>query len=100
MVLGARRSQAAEVARPTGRCEGDGDNRHQGADQWLYVDSGTGVATVDKRCHPLKGGVLPLIEEGDEDGIPNTGRGLPRTLSFYVPPAYDGDGDELSRGKR
>jgi hypothetical protein len=32
--------------------------------------------------------------------IRNSGRGLLRTLNFYVPPAYRRDGDPRSRGKK
>ncbi|MDQ3446960.1 MAG: cupin domain-containing protein, partial [Pseudomonadota bacterium] len=32
--------------------------------------------------------------------VRNTGRALLRTLNFYVPPAYDKDGDELAPAKR
>ena len=85
---------------PPGKAEGDSDNRHRGADQWLFVESGTGVATVNKRRYALKPGTLLLIEKGDEHKILNNGRALLRTLNFYVPPAYDSEGDELSRGKR
>ena len=41
-----------------------------------------------------------LIEHGDRHEIRNTGRALLRTLNFYVPPAYDSDGDELPPAKR
>ena len=41
-----------------------------------------------------------LIERGDRHEVRNTGRGLMKTLNFYVPPAYDNDEDELPAGKR
>jgi mannose-6-phosphate isomerase-like protein (cupin superfamily) len=100
VVVGNRRSQAAEMVLPPGKSEGDSDNRHRGADQWLFVESGSGVATVNKRRYALKPGTVLLIEKGDEHKILNNSRGLLRTLNFYVPPAYDTDGDELPRGKR
>ena len=100
VVLGNRRSQAAEMVLAPGKSEGDSDNRHRGADQWLFVESGTGVATVNKRRYTLEPGVLLLIEKGDEHQVLNSGRALLRTLNFYVPPAYDAGGDELPRGKR
>jgi mannose-6-phosphate isomerase-like protein (cupin superfamily) len=100
VVLGNRRSQAAEMVLPPGKAEGDSDNRHRGADQWLFVESGTGVATVNERRYALKPGTLLLIEKGDEHKILNNSRGLLRTLNFYVPPAYDAEGDELPRGHR
>ena len=99
VALGNARSQAAEMVLPPGKAEGDAHNRHRGADQWLYVVSGTGVAKVNKRRHALKPGSLLLIEHGDEHEVRNAGRGLLKTLNFYVPPAYDRDGDELPRGK-
>jgi mannose-6-phosphate isomerase-like protein (cupin superfamily) len=99
VALGNARSQAAEMVLPPGKAEGDAHNRHRGADQWLYVVSGTGVAKVNKRRHALKPGSLLLIEHGDEHEVRNTGRGMLKTLNFYVPPAYDRDGEELPRGK-
>ena len=99
VVLGNRRSQAAEMVLKPGKAEGDAHNRHRGADQWLYVESGHGVATVNKRKYALKAGSLLLIEHGDEHEICNTGRALLKTLNFYVPPAYDREGDELPPGK-
>jgi mannose-6-phosphate isomerase-like protein (cupin superfamily) len=100
VVLGNPRSQAAQMVLKPGKAEGDSHNRHRGADQWLYVVAGTGVAKVNKRRYPLKAGSLLLIEHGDEHEICNNSRGLLKTLNFYVPPAYDSKGDELSPGKR
>jgi mannose-6-phosphate isomerase-like protein (cupin superfamily) len=99
VVLGNARSQAAVMVLKPGKSEGDAHNRHRGADQWLYVESGTGVARVNKRRYLLKPGTLLLIEHGDEHEIRNDGRALLKTLNFYVPPAYDPAGDELPRGK-
>ncbi len=100
VAIGNRRSQAAEMVIPPGQGEGDPRNRHRGADQWLFVESGKGVAIVNGRRHALGPGTLLLIEKGDEHEIRNTGRALLKTLNFYVPPAYDRDGDELARGRR
>jgi mannose-6-phosphate isomerase-like protein (cupin superfamily) len=99
VVLGNARSQAAQMVLKPGKSEGDAHNRHRGADQWLFVVSGTGVAKVNRRRYALKPGSLVLIEQGDEHEICNDGRGVLRTLNFYVPPAYDRDGDERSAGK-
>lgn len=49
VALGNARSQAAEMVLKPGKTEGDAHNRHRGADQWLFVVSGT-----------------VLIEHGDE----------------------------------
>ncbi len=62
VALGNRRSQAAEMVLPAGDAEGDRDNRHRGADQWLYVVAGTGTATVNGTRHRLRAGTLMLIE--------------------------------------
>ena len=83
-----------------GQAEGDGANRHRGADQWLYVVSGSGAARVNGRRFSLRAGSLLLIERGDEHEIRNTGRAPLRTLNVYVPPAYSKDGEELPRGRR
>lgn len=97
---GNRRSQAAEMVIAPGDAEGDPRNRHRGADQWLYVLAGTGYARVNGRRYAIRPGSLLLIERGDEHEIRNTGRGLLKTLNFYVPPAYDAGGDELPAGRR
>ena len=99
VAIGNRRSQAAEMVIAPGKAEGDRDNRHRGADQWLYVLAGTGVATVNDKKYPLKAGSLMLIERGDRHEVRNTGRGLMKTLNFYVPPAYRSDESELPAAK-
>jgi mannose-6-phosphate isomerase-like protein (cupin superfamily) len=99
VVLSNKRSQAAQMVLEPGKSEGDSQNRHAGADQWLFVVSGSGVATVNRRRYPLRPMTLLLIEHGDRHEIRNTGRGLLKTLNFYVPPAYTADGDELPPAK-
>ena len=100
VATGNRRSQAAEMVIAPGDCEGGPDNRHRGADQWLFVLSGTGTAVVNgKRC-ALHTGSLVLIERGDTHEIRNSGRTPLKTLNFYVPPAYSSSGDELPRGRK
>ena len=66
----------------------------------MYVVSGAGSALVNGKRYALKQGTLMLIERGDRHEIRNTGRALLRTLNFYVPPAYDKDGDGLPPAKR
>jgi mannose-6-phosphate isomerase-like protein (cupin superfamily) len=99
VALTDRRSQAAEMVLPPGGSEGGPDNRHHGADQWLYVVVGTGAAIVAGERVPLKAGTLILIERGETHEIRNTGRGMLRTVNVYVPPAYTAGGDELPRGR-
>jgi mannose-6-phosphate isomerase-like protein (cupin superfamily) len=100
VAIGNRRSQAAAMVIAPGDAEGDAHNRHRGADQWLFVLSGTGVAKINGRDYPLKKNVLLLIERGDRHEIRNTGRQLLKTLNVYAPPAYTTSGDELQNAKR
>jgi mannose-6-phosphate isomerase-like protein (cupin superfamily) len=44
VAINNRSAQAAEMVIAPGEAEGDPQNRHRGADQWLYVVSGTGYA--------------------------------------------------------
>lgn len=94
-----RRLQAAEMVIAPGDAEGGPDNRHRGADQWLFVVSGSGVAIVEGRRQRLKAGSLIAIERGERHEVRNTGRTLLKTLNFYYPPAYDADGEPLRAGK-
>ena len=98
--LSNKRAQGATMVIAPGDCEGGPDNRHRGADQWLYVVSGSGVAVLGGRRHRLGAGTLVLIERGTTHEIRNTGRTPLKTVNLYVPPAYRADGDELPRGKR
>ena len=100
VATGNRRSQAAEMVIAPGGCEGGPDNRHRGADQWLYVLSGSGVATLGGRKYRLRAGAVVLIERGDTHEIRNSGRTPLKTLNLYVPPAYTSSGDELPRGRK
>lgn len=93
------RSQAAQMVIAPGEKEGAGDNRHRGADQWLFVVSGRGIAVIDGKRHALRAGSLVLIERGEVHEIRNTGRTGLKTLNIYVPPAYTMSGDELAAGK-
>ena len=94
------RAEAAEMVIPPGDAEGGPGNRHRGADQWLFVVSGNGVATIDASRFRLRAGTLLLIESGGEHEVRNTGRSLLRTLNVYVPPAYTRKGVPNSRGRR
>lgn len=83
-----------------GESEGGPDNRHRGADQWLFVVSGIGRATVNGRKRALRKGSLLLIERGERHEIENTSRKEPLvTINFYVPPAFTAGGDELPAGR-
>jgi mannose-6-phosphate isomerase-like protein (cupin superfamily) len=74
-------------------------NRHRGLDQWLFVVSGEGVATMEEeRVDPKEGTLIP-IPLGPRHEIRNTGAEALRTLNVYAPPAYTLEGDELPAGK-
>lgn len=99
VLLGDARSQAAAMVIEPGDAEGGPDNRHRGADQWLYVVSGSGEATIEGATCALEPGTLVLIERGEAHEIRNTGGERLATLNFYVPPAYAEDGSALQRGR-
>lgn len=100
VALGNARAQAATMTLAAGDREGDPGNRHRGADQWLFVVRGTGVARVNRKRYALRPGTLLLIEPGDTHEILAPPRGRLETLNVYVPPAYTAAGDELPRAKR
>jgi mannose-6-phosphate isomerase-like protein (cupin superfamily) len=100
VIPGNHASQAAEMVLAPGNTEGGSDNRHRGADQWLFVVSGKGMATVGGKRHKLRTGSLLLIEKKEKHQIRNNGRAPLRTLNFYVPPAYRKGGDPLPRGRK
>lgn len=95
-----RKIQAAEMVLAPGASEGDAENYHRGADQWLYVVSGTGLAIVEGRRLSLKQGVLLVIERLERHEIRNTGRTLLKTLNFYYPPAFTKGGNPKGPGKK
>ena len=99
VALSNRRAQGAQMVIAPGDAEGGAQNRHAGADQWLFVVAGSGVAIVNGKRRALHQGVLLLIERGDRHEIRNTGRTLLRTLNIYVPPAYTKGGNPLPRGR-
>ncbi|HSR10509.1 MAG TPA: cupin domain-containing protein [Thermodesulfobacteriota bacterium] len=99
VVMENSRAQAATMVLAPGESEGGPGNRHRGADQWLFVVSGSGRAILRGKGQEIKAGTLLLIEKGATHEIRNTGRRPLETLNFYVPPAYTRGGDPLPRGK-
>jgi mannose-6-phosphate isomerase-like protein (cupin superfamily) len=99
VVLGDAHSQAAQMTLAPGDSEGGDDNRHSGADQWLFVHSGEGVAIVEGERVELREGTLLLIQRGDAHEIRNTGSTPLKTVNIYVPPAYTKSGNELPAGR-
>jgi mannose-6-phosphate isomerase-like protein (cupin superfamily) len=99
VALGNANCQFAEMVIAPGDSEGGPDNRHRGADQWLFVLTGRGIAIVNGKPHKLTKGSLILIKRGETHEIRNTGRTPLKTLNAYSPPAYTKSGDELPAGK-
>jgi mannose-6-phosphate isomerase-like protein (cupin superfamily) len=99
VVLENARAQAATMTISPSDAEGGPTNRHRGADQWLFVLSGTGSGRVNGTRYGRKAGTLVLIERKDRHEIKCTGRKALRTLNFYLPPAYSKDGEELPPAK-
>jgi mannose-6-phosphate isomerase-like protein (cupin superfamily) len=99
LAFGNASAQAAEMVIAPGQSEGGPQNRHRGADQWLFVLSGAGEATVEGRILPLSPGALLLIERGERHELRNTGERPLQTLNLYTPPAFAGDGMPLGPGK-
>ena len=100
VVFTVRKAQAAEMVIAPGDSEGGPGNRHRGAEQWLYIVAGTGIAVVEGRRVPLKAGKLLVIERGERHEVRNTGRTLLKTLNFYTPPAFDLDGEPIGAGRK
>jgi mannose-6-phosphate isomerase-like protein (cupin superfamily) len=99
VVFNGPAGQAAEMVIPPGGSEGGRDNRHRGADQWLFVQAGSGEAVVEGRTVTLRAGSLLLVERGERHEIRNTGAVPLQTLNFYTPAAFDADGDPLPAGE-
>jgi len=98
VAFAVRKVQAAAMTLAPGSNTGGPDNRHRGADQWMYVVAGTGLAIVDGVQHPLQEGSLLVIERGEAHEIRCTGDKPLRTVNFYSPPAYSDDGETLPAG--
>jgi mannose-6-phosphate isomerase-like protein (cupin superfamily) len=88
LVAGTPRSQAATMVLKPGQTTGGADNMHAKSDQWLYVISGTGEATVNDRQLGIEAGELLLIEAGERHEICNTGKEPLVTVNVYAPPEY------------
>ncbi len=98
-VCSIRGVQAAQMVLSPGTSTGGDGNRHAGADQWLFVVSGTGLAIVNNKEQALRAGSLLVIERGEEHEIQCSGAQPLRTVNFYSPPAYDVNGNPLPAGK-
>jgi mannose-6-phosphate isomerase-like protein (cupin superfamily) len=99
VIMGNQRAQAATMVIPVGATQGGSDNNHRGADQWLFVVSGKGSATIGAKKVSIQTSSLILIERGQNHEIRNDGTTELVTLNVYVPPAYSPTGKELSTAR-
>lgn len=81
-------AQAAQMTLDPGQSTGGPNNYHRESDQWLYVVSGSGRATVEGEDVALESGDLVVIEAGETHEIINDGDVPLETLNLYVPPDY------------
>jgi mannose-6-phosphate isomerase-like protein (cupin superfamily) len=66
-----------------------GLEKHEGHDQFIRVESGTGVAVLDGKEHALGDGVAVVIPSGTEHNVVNTSRQAPlRLYTLYSPPEH------------
>lgn len=82
------RSQAAMMTLQPNQETGGPTNAHANSDQWLFIISGQGQATIDGQTYDLKSGMLVLIEPGEPHKIANTGSEPLVTVNVYAPPEY------------
>jgi mannose-6-phosphate isomerase-like protein (cupin superfamily) len=85
---GTERSQAAAMTLGPGESTGGPDNAHESSDQWLYVISGSGDATVDGERVELQAGDLLLIAAGETHEIRAAAGEALVTANVYAPPEY------------
>lgn len=66
-----------------------GLEKHEGHDQFIRVEAGTGVAILDGEKHALEDGVAVVIPAGTEHNVINTSESEPmRLYTLYTPPEH------------
>lgn len=66
-----------------------GRETHDGHDQFIRVEAGTGVAVLDGEETPLSDGVIVVIPAGAEHNVVNTSDDTPlRLYTLYSPPEH------------
>ncbi|MDP9175064.1 MAG: cupin domain-containing protein [Planctomycetota bacterium] len=83
---------AVMVLKPGQSSSDEVENEHPKAEQWLFVISGHGRATVGTRSIAIKTGSLLVIEKAERHQITGTGSKPLITLNLYCPPAYTDQG--------
>jgi oxalate decarboxylase/phosphoglucose isomerase-like protein (cupin superfamily) len=99
LLAATRSAQFAKITlAPGSASDSEASNEHPRSEQWVFVVSGSGEAFVGKRRGQLRRtrlrqNSLLVIEKGELHQIKNTGRRPLVTLNWYVPPAYEADGE-------
>lgn len=88
VILENDHAQAAVMTLAAGDTTGGPNNRHANSDQWLYVVSGDGHASVEEETVDLTAGDLVVIEAGEAHEITASDSESLETLNLYVPPEY------------
>ena len=66
-----------------------GLEKHEGHDQFIRVEAGSGVAILDGEKHALEDGVAVVIPAGTEHNVINTSDSEPmRLYTLYTPPEH------------
>jgi mannose-6-phosphate isomerase-like protein (cupin superfamily) len=66
-----------------------GQEKHEGHDQFIRVEAGTGEAILDGEKHALEDGVALVIPAGTEHNVINTSASEPmRLYTLYTPPEH------------
>jgi mannose-6-phosphate isomerase-like protein (cupin superfamily) len=100
-LLATREAQAILMTLAPGEAsEDEPANEHPRCEQWMFVLSGRGQATVRRtggrsQTVSLSPGSLLVVLKREPHQIKNTGAESLRTINLYVPPAYGRDGEPL-----
>ena len=66
-----------------------GLEQHEGHDQFIRIESGTGIGVLDGKKHSLSDGVALVIPSGAEHNVINTSKTEPlRLYTLYSPPEH------------
>lgn len=66
-----------------------GEERHEGHDQFIRVEAGEGMVTLDGARHRLSDGMIVVIPSGALHNVVNTSRSEPlRLYTLYSPPEH------------
>ena len=106
VLASTRLAQAAMmILRAGAKSDAQLSNEHPRCEQWLFVISGFGVATIvprarSRRTVKLRPGSLLVIGRGELHQIRSLGDRPCRTINFYVPPGYTDEGELRPNAKK